>query len=164
MSMDEILAVLAGLLIGAAAGYALLRAVALGAIVGGVTSLILIFGVGRWASDVIAVETPDAFERSVMQSELPVLVDFYSDRCPPCKELVPTIEQLAHDYEGRVRVVKVDVIEAPEIAHRYGVRSIPHVVLFLNGQPARRWVGVKPGSEYRTVMDAVLSAEAVAPE
>ncbi len=84
------------------------------------------------------------FERSVLQSGVPVLVDFYADWCAPCRMLAPILDRLAAAGQGRVLVAKVDTDASPEVAGRYGIRSIPTVILFRDGVEAERSVGIEP--------------------
>jgi thioredoxin 1 len=83
----------------------------------------------------------DNFEREVLQSNQPVLVDFYADWCGPCKALAPIIEEAASELEGRLKVAKLDVDRNEELSMRYGVQSIPTLLLFKGGQEAERIVG-----------------------
>lgn len=84
------------------------------------------------------------FEAEVLKSELPVLVDFYADWCGPCKMMGPVVEQLAGDFKGQFKIVKLNVDESPETAEKYGVMSIPTFILFKNGQAADQKVGGMP--------------------
>lgn len=84
------------------------------------------------------------FEQEVLKSSTPVLVDFWAVWCGPCKALAPTVESLAKDYTGKIKVCKVDVDHNPEIAARLGIRSIPTLILFQNGQPKGQLVGNVP--------------------
>ncbi len=88
--------------------------------------------------------TKDNFEQEVMNSDLPVLVDFWAVWCGPCQMLAPTVEQLAEEYAGKVKVGKVNVDEQPELAQRYGIMSIPTLILFKDGQVANQTMGVQP--------------------
>ena len=84
------------------------------------------------------------FEKEVLESEIPVLVDFWAGWCGPCKMLAPTIAELAKEYEGKVKVGKVNIDEFSSLAIKYGVASIPTVILFKNGQAADKSVGFVP--------------------
>jgi len=86
----------------------------------------------------------DDFDRTILGSEAPVLVDFYADWCAPCKMLAPMIDDIAAKHSGRVLVAKVDTDRAPEVAARYGIRSIPTVILFKDGEESARSVGIMP--------------------
>ena len=82
------------------------------------------------------------FEEEVLNSPLPVLVDFYADWCNPCKMMAPTVAKLAEAYEGKVKVGKINVDENRELAKQYRILSIPTVVLFENGEALKRHSGV----------------------
>ena len=84
------------------------------------------------------------FEAEVLQSDLPVFVDFYADWCGPCKMMSPVIDKLAEEYEGKIKVGKVNVDENGDLAVRYGIMSIPNMVFFKNGEVADRVVGAIP--------------------
>jgi len=86
--------------------------------------------------------TRENFETHVVESGQPVLVDFYADWCAPCRVIGPVVDQFANDYADRVDVYKVDVDSSPELAVRFGVRSIPTLVLFKDGAPVETLVGV----------------------
>ena len=81
------------------------------------------------------------FAREVIESELPVLVDFFAEWCGPCRMLSPVMEQLAEEYEGKVKLVKLNVDQAPELASSYGINSIPALLYFKNGQVKGTSVG-----------------------
>lgn len=100
--------------------------------------------------------TNENFESEVKQSALPVLLDFYADWCQPCQELAPTVAELAEEYTGRVKVCKVNVDEARELALSFGVRSIPTLVLMKNGEVAATMVGTRPKSALEEFVNQVL--------
>ncbi|HUS60349.1 MAG TPA: thioredoxin [Nevskiaceae bacterium] len=83
------------------------------------------------------------FKKEVLQSKLPVLVDFYGEWCLPCKLLAPIISQVAKDLDGRVKIGKLDVDKNPQTAQKYGVMGVPTVILFKAGKEAKRIVGLR---------------------
>ena len=93
------------------------------------------------------VLTNQNFESEVMQSDIPVLVDFWAVWCGPCKMLAPVVSEIAQEYEGKVKVGKVNVDDEPVLAGRFGISSIPTLILFKNGQQAAVSVGVRPKEE-----------------
>lgn len=84
------------------------------------------------------------FEKEVLKSDLPVLVDFWATWCGPCKMLAPTIARIAEEKAGIVKVCKLDVDEEPEIAQKYGIASIPTLKVFVNGEVVKTSIGVQP--------------------
>lgn len=96
-----------------------------------------------------------SFQSTVLESDTPVLVDFYATWCGPCQALAPSIEEISRDMEGRLKVVKVDVDESPGAASEFGVTSIPTLVLFKGGQEVWRRVGSAPK---RTLVDELAKA------
>lgn len=100
------------------------------------------------------------FEGEVLQSPVPVLVDFWAQWCGPCHMLASTIDELAEEYQGRVKVGKVDVDSANALAGRYGIQNIPTVLLFDRGDLAERLVGAKHKRDYKALLDARLGGEA----
>ena len=88
--------------------------------------------------------TTQDFDQEIMQGNAPAMIDFYADWCGPCKSMAKTVEQMSIDYTGRAKVAKVNVDRNPELAQRFGVMSIPTVMLFKGGVPVSTSVGVKP--------------------
>ena len=97
--------------------------------------------------------TDREFESAVLTSEVPVLVDFWAEWCGPCRILGPTVDALADDYAGRVKVAKLNIDENPEAAARYGVRSIPTLMLFKDGKPSETAVGLRPKAQLTELID-----------
>jgi thioredoxin 1 len=104
--------------------------------------------------------TAENFEREVLGSKVPVLVDFWAEWCGPCKVLGPTIDALANGYGDRAKVGKLNVDEHPAIAARYGVRSIPTVILFVNGAVQDTVVGVQSQQQYVRRLEAFTGSTA----
>ena len=87
------------------------------------------------------------FEAEVIKSDIPVLVDFFADWCGPCKAIAPVLDELSDDFEGKAKVLKIDVGENKELATQYGVRSIPNMIFFKNGEVSGQIVGLVDKSE-----------------
>ncbi len=104
------------------------------------------------------VKSAEQFRSEVLGADGPVVVKFFATWCGACKQLAPTIRQLAAEYEGRVSFVELDVDEVGEIAQQYGVDAIPAVKVFVGGEVVHSWVGVHGGDEYRRVLDSILAA------
>lgn len=100
--------------------------------------------------------TADKFEEEVLKSDVPVVVDFWAEWCGPCKALGPTVDAIAQDYEGKVKVFKLDVQSEAAVASKYGVSSIPTLLLFKGGEVVDRLVGLQPKPNITSRIDALL--------
>lgn len=96
------------------------------------------------------------FKSEVLESENAVLVDFYADWCGPCKAIVPVLEELATEYEGKAKICKVNVDNAQDIAGQFGVMSIPTLILFNKGQKVDQVVGAVPKAQLQALIDGLL--------
>jgi thioredoxin 1 len=110
----------------------------------------------------VIVTDDRGFDRAVLQAEVPVLVDFWAPWCGPCHMVAPMVEQLAGEYAGRLRTVKVDVDENPGVAMRYGIQGIPTLVLFRQGKEVERLVGVRPKAELARAIERVVAPASAA--
>ena len=107
-------------------------------------------------TNVIHVENMSDFKAEVLHASEICLVDLYSDRCPPCRMLTPTISSLADKYAGKVTVCKINVDHAPTIANEYNVMVIPTVFIIKNGEIVKRLVGLRPEREYAGELDELI--------
>jgi len=107
-------------------------------------------------SGVVHIDNKSDFEAKVLRASGICLVDLFSDRCPPCRMLAPTISSLANRYSGKVTVCKVDLDRAPAIARGYGVMAIPTVLIIKDGKEVKRLVGLRPEGEYARDLDALI--------
>jgi thioredoxin 1 len=101
--------------------------------------------------------TDQSFEKDVLQAEQPVLVDFWAAWCQPCRQLAPTVESVAEKYNGKAKVVKLNVDDNNVTAQRYGIRGIPTLILFNRGSEADRMVGATSKENISRMIDRVLS-------
>ena len=114
---------------------------------------------GSNAMSIVQHVNDSSFETQVTKSDVPVLVDFWAPWCAPCLTLGPVLEQIATEYEGRVRVVKVNVDEEQMVAGSLGVRSIPTVALFQGGAVRDTLIGAHPKDAFRSLIDRHLGLE-----
>lgn len=103
------------------------------------------------------VFTDQNFESEVLKSDVPVVVDFWAPWCGPCRIVDPIIHELSHDFEGKVKIGKINVDENPQTAQTYGVMSIPSVLFFKGGQPVKTMVGAQPKENYKKSVEETLS-------
>ena len=101
------------------------------------------------------VVTTQSYDDEVANSSIPVMIDFYADWCGPCQQIMPTIEALAGDYDGKVKIVKVDVDASPELAEKYGVMSIPTLVFVKGGEEVDRLNGAASRGVLEEKLDAL---------
>ena len=100
----------------------------------------------------------DSFEREVLQSATPVLIDFWAPWCAPCRAIAPVVDEIAREYAGKLKVVKMNVDENPRTPSRYGVRGIPNLTLFQGGQVKEQIIGAVPKSQLVKAIGNVVTA------
>ena len=108
------------------------------------------------ASDKVMMFTDANFDSEVLQSPQPVLVDFWAEWCYPCRMLAPTIDELAEEYAGRVKVGKLDTDGNRQVSLKFGISAIPTVMLFKDGQLVKRFVGAQQKKDFRAALDEAL--------
>ena len=113
---------------------------------------------GGVASDRLRILSEANWQQEVLESSEPVLVDFWAEWCGPCHRIAPIVEQIADEFAGRLKVGKLNVDENPELAQRYGIMSIPSLLLFRNGEVVEFMVGVQPKSTLVRRIEAALQA------
>ncbi|MDI6604145.1 MAG: thioredoxin [Thermoanaerobacteraceae bacterium] len=100
--------------------------------------------------------TNQNFEKEVLNSNIPVVVDFWAEWCGPCRMVSPIIDELAHDYEGKVKVGKINVDKKNELAMKFKVMSIPTIIIFKDGKIVEKIVGAKPKAEFENFINRNL--------
>ena len=108
------------------------------------------------ASENVLELTDDNFQAEVLDCDLPVLTDFWAEWCMPCKMLTPTIEELAGDYAGKVKFGKVDTDANRSVSMKYGISAIPTLLLFKDGEVAKKFVGLQQKADLKTAIDEML--------
>ena len=104
-----------------------------------------------------AIQVTDAtFAAEVLQSDKPVLVDFWAEWCGPCRMIAPVVEEMAGEYEGKAKIVKLDVDANPQVSMQFGIRSIPTLLIFKNGKIVDQIVGAVPKPMLKKQLDAKL--------
>ena len=106
-------------------------------------------------SEPVAIDDSN-FEQVVLNSKIPVLLDFWAAWCAPCRMVAPVVDELAQEYDGKVSFGKVDVDQNPKIAGKYGIMSIPTLILFKDGKPITNMVGFKPKAQLKQSLDSAL--------
>ncbi|RME05110.1 MAG: thioredoxin [Planctomycetota bacterium] len=99
----------------------------------------------------------DEFKVEVLESSSPVLVDFYATYCEPCKRLLPIVEELSKEYEGKVKIVKFNVENSPEIAGQYGIMGVPALLFFKGGEVVDRLIGFQSKPALKEALDRLLN-------
>lgn len=108
------------------------------------------------ASEKVLEFTDAQFDADVLKSDTPVLVDFWATWCAPCKAIAPTLDKLAEEFDGKVKIGKVNVDENPATPSQYGVRGIPTMILFKDGQIVDQLVGAVPKNQIESLLQKVL--------
>ncbi|MGH8024635.1 MAG: thioredoxin [Limisphaerales bacterium] len=109
------------------------------------------------ASPLIVTLTQENFATEVLQSPKPVLVDFWAEWCGPCKMIGPLLEELAAEYDGKVKIGKINTDEQQQLASQYGINSIPTLLFFKNGQVVNQMIGARGKRDFKAALDSVAA-------
>ncbi len=109
--------------------------------------------ISSMASDDIQEFTDGNFDAEVINSDIPVLVDFWAEWCQPCRMLTPTMEELADEYKGKVKIGKLDTDSNRDVSIKYGISAIPTIILFHGGEVKKKFVGLTPKDQFAAALD-----------
>ncbi|MEJ5285219.1 MAG: thioredoxin [Brevinematia bacterium] len=98
------------------------------------------------------------FDKEVVNSNIPVLLDFWAEWCPPCRMIAPLLEQLSEEYQGKVKIMKVNVDDEPDLATQFGITNIPTLLFFKGGSPYEKIVGAVPKQKIKDILDKMIGA------
>jgi thioredoxin 1 len=102
--------------------------------------------------------TDTSFKSAVLESKIPVVVDFWAEWCGPCRQIAPALDELSKEYDGKLTIAKVNIDENPQIPMKYGVRGIPTLMIFRNGELAATKVGALPKTKIKEWIDATVQS------
>ncbi len=115
------------------------------------------FSCSKGGEEEVLAVTDSTFEKEVIKSDLPVLVDFWATWCGPCRMYGPIVDEVARDYKGRLKVIRVDVDQSPELSRAFKISAIPNSLLFQKGKVIKAWVGLVSKEDLKVEVDKVVS-------